>query len=358
VRSLLATAGLLALAGAAAAQPPIPHTLRRSGSSTIAALAQDGGLVAWLSSGGRKCNAVHMLVDGKTDLVPSPAAGSMTCHWDLSDERPQLALAARGSAALWTLHEKGPYPVDYVLTARVGGPERRVDRLAHADNGTGTWLGSVAGDGSTLAYSWVDVEYVDKISCLSGGVCRRRIADGGIHLVSSSGVTPLAGAGPALQLASAAGRLAYIPASKVEASGEPAATASAEIEVVDATSGAAVCAVSPRGVPLAIGLAPDVLAVLTRKGIHDRVSWYDTRDGTPLGSVVVPRRTAPQLVTNNRIAIYRVGRSLHGIVLRTGRSRQLATITGTPVGLTLEGGRLVWAENRGGTGRIQMLTVG
>jgi hypothetical protein len=324
----------------------------------VDALAQDGRVVAWLASGGRKCNAVHLLDDGKTELVPSPAAGSMTCHWDLADEQPQLALAANDSAVLWTLHENGPFPVDYVLGAHAGGPERRLDRLAHASNGTGLWLGGVAGGGSTLAYSFVDVEYVDKISCLSGGICRRWIADGGIRTSSGGDVTLLPGAGPALQLAIAAGRLAYIAASRVEASGAPAANGSAAIEVVDATSGAPVCAVSPLGVPVAIGLAPRVLAVLTRHGRQNRISWYDATDGAQLGSVPVGRHTAPQLVTSNRIAVYRTGRTLRGIVLRTGRSRRLATITGTLSGLTLEGGSLIWAENRGVGSRIRMLTVG
>jgi hypothetical protein len=358
VRAVLATAGLLALVGSAAAQPPVARTLRRSADTTIAALAQDGRLVAWLTAGGRKCNAVHMLAGGKTELVPSPAAGSLTCHWDLSDEQPQLAVATRSSAALWTLHENGPYPVDYVLGAQVGGPERRLDRLAHADNGTGLWLGGVAGGGSTLAYSFVDVEYVDKLSCLSGGVCRRRIAGGGIRTVSEEGVTPLPGAGPALQLATAAGRLAYVPASRVGANGAPAANASAAIDVLDARTGGSICAVSPPGAPLAIGLAPHVLAVLARDGRHDRISWYDPADGSALGSAPVSRRTAPQLVTSNRIAVYRVGRALREIVFRTGDSRKLAKVSGTLGGLTLAGGHLVWAENYDGASRIRTLAVG
>src|SRR4029077_12088419 len=62
VRALLATAGLLVLAGAAAAAPPAGHTLRKSPSGPIEAIAQDGGNVAWLTSGGVKtCDAGHVL---------------------------------------------------------------------------------------------------------------------------------------------------------------------------------------------------------------------------------------------------------------------------------------------------------
>ena len=35
--------------------------------------------------------------------------------------------------------------------------------------------------GTTLAYSRVDVEYVDPLACASGGSCAKEIADGGIE---------------------------------------------------------------------------------------------------------------------------------------------------------------------------------
>ena len=53
------------------------------------------------------------------------------------------------------------------MTASIGGPEKQLTRLAHASDGTGDWLGGVAGAGRTLAYSWDDVEYVDPDACLS-----------------------------------------------------------------------------------------------------------------------------------------------------------------------------------------------
>jgi len=132
VRALLATAGLLVLAGAAAAATPAGHTLRKSPSGPIEAIAQDGGNVAWLTSGGVKtCDAVHVLAPDKPDRnLPQPSSGSMTCRWDLSDGVPQLAFANGISTALWTLHESGPAPFDYVVSAAVGGPEKQIARLA------------------------------------------------------------------------------------------------------------------------------------------------------------------------------------------------------------------------------------
>ena len=46
------------------------------------------------------------------------------------------------STALWTLHERD---TDFVLTAAFGGKEAKVEQLAHASDGTGSWLGGIAG---------------------------------------------------------------------------------------------------------------------------------------------------------------------------------------------------------------------
>jgi hypothetical protein len=356
VRAILATVGVLAVAGSAAGRAPARLHARAS-SDPIYALAQDGHLLAWLTADGEKCNSVHVQGLGALRSVPQPAAESMTCHWDLSDQHPQLAVAARASAVMWTLHEGGDSPSDYVLTAQFGGAEQRVDRLAHTTDGIGSWLQGVTGSGKTLAYSWVDVEYVDELSCLSGGSCKRHIAGGGIKVVNQGLTGPLPGVGPALELAAAAGDVAYVQASRVRR-GRPAANASAPVEVVDAVSGTTVSAVQPQGVPTAIALAPHLLAVLTRQGRQERISWYNPSDGTTLGSLDVSGHTAAQLATSDQTIVYRVGRWLRAISVRSGQARKLVRTAGTPTGLTLERGRLAWAENHGSTGRIRTLAVG
>jgi len=358
VRALLATAGLLVLAGTAAAVPPPPgHTLRKSPSGPIEAIAQDGSSVAWLSSGSKTCNAVHVLTPDKPDRsLPLPSSDSVTCRWDLSDGVPQLALAAGISTALWTLHESGPAPFDYVLSAAVGGPEKQIARLAHAGDGTGDWLEGVAGAGKTLAYSWDDVEYIDKLACLSGGSCKMKVADGGIKLVSKTAVTPLPHADPALQLAVSAGRIAYIPATTVKA-GRAAPSANNVIDLVDATTGDVIGRPLVHGIPAAIALSPRVLAVLTQRGPHDRISWFSTTDATQLGSVLVSQRAAVQLAASDQLIVYHVGRTLYGVSTSTARIRMLATTALDTVGLSLKNGLLVWAENRGATGNLRGLAT-
>jgi hypothetical protein len=358
VRVLLATAGLLVLAGAASAAPPTAHTLRKSSNGPIAAVAQDGSSIAWLSSSTKACDAIHVLAPGTPDQVfPQPSSSSTTCHWVLTDGQPQLAIAARASTALWTLHESGPAPFDYVLFAPFGGAEKQVERLAHASDGTGNWLGGVAGSGRTLAYSWDDVEYVDRLACLSGGSCKRKIADGGIKIVTKTGDRALPKALPALQLAASAGRIAYIPATRVMGNHAGASTNSS-LFVVDAVSGNPVSQAFVAGVPAAIALSPHVLAVLTQRGPRDRISWFSATNGTKLGSVLVSSRAATQIAATDQLIVYRVYRNLYGVSTATGHIRPLGKVAQNTIGPTAGKGEVVWAENRGAGARLRALSAG
>jgi hypothetical protein len=356
VRFLVATAGLLVLAGSAVAGRPTAHTLRKSPGGPIAAIAENNGVAAWFTASTKGCNVVHILSPGKHDRsLPQPSSDP-TCHWNLKDTQPQLAVAARMSTAIWTLHESGPSPADRVMTASIGGPERQLTRLAHASDGTGDWLEGVAGAGHTLAYSWDDVEYVDPDACLSHGMCKQKIADGGIRLVTRTDVNELPGAEPALQLAAAAGRIAYVPATVVK-SGRPTVTLNNTLRIVDAVTGDRVGQTFVKGIPVAIALSSEVLAVLTASGPHDRISWFSATDGTKLGDAVVSANAAPQLAASNRLIVYRVGRLLRGISTRAGHNGKLVKTGLNYVGLALARGRLIWAQNHGTTGRLRALTV-
>jgi hypothetical protein len=359
VRFLVATAGLLVLAGAAVAGPPTAYTLRKNTGGPIAAIAQNNAVAAWFTSSTKgACNVVHILSPGKKDrTLPQPAPGTMTCNWTLQAGQPQLAVAAQISTALWTLHEGGSSPLDWVMAASVGGPERRLKEFAHASDGTGQWLGGVAGAGKTLAYSWDDVEYVNPSKCLSGHPCKQKIADGGIRLVTRTTDTPLPGAGPALQLAVSAGRIAYVPATT--AKGRPSTSVNNVLQIVDATSGDPVAQVSVHGFPLAIALSSHVLAVLTTlSGPHDRISWFSTTGGTKLGSVLVSPQAAPQLAASDQLVVYRVGRLLRDVSTHTGHVAKLVQTGQNYVGLSLAQGRLIWAENHNHAGRLRALAVG
>jgi hypothetical protein len=261
------------------------------------------------------------------------------------------------STALWTLHQSSPSPFDWVMAASTGKPERQLAKLVHASDGTGQWLEGVAGAGRTLAYSWDDVEYVDPDACLSHGMCKQKISDGGIRLVSRADVSDLPGAEPALQLAAAAGRIAYVPATVVK-SGRPTVSLNNTLRIVDAVTGDQLGQAFVKGIPVAIALSSKVLAVLTASGPHDRISWFSATDGTKLGDAVVSANAAPQLAASDRLIVYRVGRLLRGISTRTGHNGKLAKTGLNYVGLALAHGRLIWAQNHGNNGRLRALAVG
>jgi hypothetical protein len=360
VRAIVAAAGLLLLAGSAIAGRPTAHTLRKSARGPIEAIAENNGVAAWFTSSNKTCNEVHVLAPGKHDrTLPQPLSVGNTCGWDLTDGQSQLAVASRMSTGLWTLHQSGPQPFDDVLAASYGGPERTVGSLHHTNDGTGQWLGGVAGAGRTLAYSWDDVEYVDPSGCLGGtGSCRQKISDGGIRLVTKNSVTPLPGAEPALQLATSSGRIAYIPATIVHGN-RPSATTNASLPIVDAATGAVLGQPKVHGIPIAIALSSHVLAVLTTlAGPHDRISWFSAADGTKLGSVLVAAGAAPQLAASDQLIVYRAGRLLRDVSTHGKHLGKLAQTGLNCVGLALARGRLIWAENHNGTGRLRGLAVG
>jgi hypothetical protein len=351
VRALIVTLGFLVVVGVAAAAAPQPTTIAHA-PAPVEAVAQDGGLLSWLGGDGKQCNSVHLIAGGSIFVLPQPANGSMTCHWALSPGAEYLALAAGASAALWTLHESR---TDFVLTAQLGGREIEVDRLAHVD-GTGWWLGGIAGGGNALAYSAVDVGYVDPLGCGSGGSCKKKITGGGISLVTSGQKTSLPGAGPALGLAVSNGRVAYIQATTVTKGGIPTSSASSSLQIRDVPSGALLTQAKPLGVPLAVGLAPHVLGVLSRYARSLRLTWYDPATGEKLGGVRVPLSTSA-LTMNDQFIVYRFGRSLRAVVLATRHVHALGQTALQSLGLSLDQGRLVWAENHSSYGLIRALSI-
>jgi hypothetical protein len=350
----------------------VPQTLYTS-PSTIQAFAQDGSLLAWFSSSTKACNAVWVLslANGGQFRLPdqTSAARNVTCRWDVA---PPVNLALAGPDVLWTLRDKqATLPFDYVLGAGVSKDtsERRFQEVAHAKRGAGLWLGGIAGNTvrtgaqevSSLVYGTAAVTYVDEIDCLSGGSCRMKLAAGG-------GVYRVVGRPPALLIANtraavavsvSGSTLAYVPAAGTDDRGRPVASADHPIEIVDVATGASIAHVAPQGTPVAIALTPHVLVTLERTAAGLKLAWYSAMSGTGtgIGSIPVPAGTAPVLSANDQVAVFRIGRFLHVLTFATGHSRTVAQTVGQPIGVSLDGSRLAWAENVRGRGRIRALSV-
>jgi hypothetical protein len=344
---------------AAAPRPQTLYTMSRG--KTIQAFAQDGPLIAWFAPSKNACNAVYVLSLSNGLLVQlpdeSPGAPNVTCRWEVA--RPVgLAIVHPSAEVLWTLREVGPVPFDYVLGADVSDTrERRFKEVAHTTKGPGLWLGGIAGSGPTLVYGLSTVAYVDEVDCLSGGSCEMKIGGGGVYRVSGRKPLLVEGTSAAVAVAASGSSVAYVPADTVGKDGEPLAGADLPIEVRDVRTGALISHAAPQGTPAAIALSKDVLASLERTPLGLRLAWYDPASGNLRGSVPVPSATAPELTATDQLIVFRVGRSIRAVGVETHKVTTLARAAAAPIGLSLEGSRVAWAENVNGRGRIRAVFV-
>jgi hypothetical protein len=343
-----------------AAAPPRPQTLYTSNKGTIQAFAQDGSLIAWFAPSKNACNAVYVLglSNGLRVQLPneSPGSPNVTCRWEVV---PPVGLAIGGDDVLWTLREVGPVPFDYVLGAGVADPrERRFKEVAHTAKGPGSWLGGIAGSGSTLVYALSTVAYVDELDCLAGGNCDMKITGGGVYRVSGRKPPPLIeGTSAAVAVAASGTSIAFVPADTVGKDGQPLAGADLPIEVRDARSGVFISHAAPQGTPVAIALSQNVLASLEQTPIGLALAWYEADTGKRIGSVPVADGTAPELSATDQLIVFHVGRSIRAVGVDSHKSTVLARAASTPIGLSIEGSRVAWAENVNGRGRIRALYV-
>src|SRR5579859_2089452 len=138
----------------------------------------------------------------------------------------------------------------------------------------------------------------------------------------------------------------------------PGASANGFVNIVDAGTGVQLAQAPVHGIPAAIGLSPHVLAVLTQRGPRDRIVWFSASTGAKLGSVLVSSHASTQIAVSDQVIVFRVYKTLRTVSTATGRIEVLANTPPTAVGLSLANNRLLWAENRGETGRLRALAVG
>src|SRR4051794_37827423 len=366
MRTLLAAA--LWIAGAvfqSAGATPHAETLSTV-RGHVAAFAQDGDVLSWFTPGaGSRCNVVTVASAANPIKVTLPQQGSaqnVTCMWHVDGTPVSLALAGTTNTVAWTLHQEPPIPFDWLLGASVGNrKERRFQELAHTKRGVGIWLGGVSGDRSTLVYGLANVDYVDEAGCLSGtGSCELDTAGGGVYRLAGRQLPKLipgTDAAGAVAVAASGGTVAYVPSASVAKDGRPAAGADLPIEIVDAATGASIARAVPEGVPLAIALTPTYLATLERTSSGPRIAWYERATGIARGSTAVPALTSPSLSATDRVAIFHVGRSIRSVAPGSAKARTLIRAAAEPIGLSIEGRRIAWAENQKSTARIRALTL-
>ena len=360
MRVLLAAAVLL-VAAAAPAAGANPKTLIPLPGASVVGFTQNGPLVAWFVKGKQsRCNTVHIrsLINPLSAVVPNVGARNVTCTWQVGSGPIPLAIDTNANI-LWTLRESTPLQYDYLIGAGAlpaNQSERRLQQLAHTSKGAGLWLGGIVGSGNTLAYAVTSVDYQDEAGCLAGtDTCAMMIVGGGVYRLD--GWHPkLVYDRPAVALAASDTTIAVVPTDSVTKAGKPVAGADLPIIVVDAKTGSQISSFSPQGTPVAIALSDHLVATIERTPIGTRIAWYDPLTGSAIGSAPVATATAPELCVSDKYVIFRVGRSIRDIDVTTGRIRTIARAASTPIGLSLVGTRLAWAENlKNGGARVRAL---
>jgi len=75
------------------------------------------------------------------------------------------------------------------------------------------------------------------------------------------------------------------------------------------------------------------------------------------GHISDPHFSAPELDAAGTLVVGRSGREIWVYDIASGRSRRIATAAAAPIGLSIEGHTVAWAENVRGHGRIRTVTV-
>jgi hypothetical protein len=127
------------------------------------------------------------------------------------------------------------------------------------------------------------------------------------------------------------------------------------IDVRDNT-GVLLARVFPTGTALALAVSGTEVAVLLEKNDGSRViERYLIADQSPVATTPVPADTSPSgFDMAGEWIVYHSGGQIFATD-RTGTSHLLLTLQTLPIGLSIEGHRIAWAQNHNGHHRIRAI---
>ncbi len=347
---LTASLGVAAGSAGGAGAPSQPRTLLTV-RGPIYAFAQDGDRVAWVAGDARV--RVRSLSTRRTWIV-----GTVS----FKDRASSAMLALAGSRALWSF-DAGGNSTEYPVV--VGAPGHAPVEIAHLGYGLrgmgdGHDLVGVAGDGRTLAYGWVAEACAGEPYCntFEGPLV---VTGGGISIATWAPAPRewfppvLAGAPPPALFAFTSGRVAVAAARASTPIGTaPRVAEDASVEVYD-LAGVLQLRVPFLGLVRDVALSGRTLAVLLEQPNGSNVvQVFEVPNEQFVAGAFVPPAAA-DIATGSGGTIFRAGRDVY--LVRSERVRLLARAAARPIGLSIEGRRIAWAETTHGKGRIRAVTA-
>jgi hypothetical protein len=328
----------LVLVGCGTSQQPIshappPHALGppRVLVSTpgLSAFAQDGGQIAWWSAG--RCPALHVrtIATGAETRIPR---GRECANAEFDAGYPTVtSLAFAGGRALWSVHTHGNSDYEELRTASLSDPEvRSLDEITHDDSSGGLFLWGMAGDSTTLVYTAFSLYQGDSGFTSTGGYTR---------IVGATTSEPVGAFAAAVS-----GRLAaFLRSSGLDDTNRPHFDGSTPVEVRDVQTGELVQRVKYSGEITSTALSPEFLALLIDDGSSARVETYSVDGGNRQAKAPVPS-DATDLSIDGETVVFRSAQTIYVLNARSGRKSTVAVTKATPISLSIEHGRIAWAE--------------
>jgi hypothetical protein len=352
---LLLAAYLLVLGTAASTAGRTPLRTLVASKQPIYAVAQSSAALAWVTGDGRI--RMERFGHGRSSVIgtvePPERATSAT-------------IAVAGTRALWAYDSGGN---NYEMAVTAGGLGTKAAGVALLDGGPrgygdGRRFAGFAGDASTLAYGSVDetcdgAPYGVCDFCRPDyGSCPLVVTGGGVSIVTA-GTKPSAvpQVRPPALFALSADLVSIAPARSPLANVEPVprVVQDGPVEVYD-RSGALIARIPLQGLVRGLALSNHRLAVLLEQPAGNRVVLQlGARTGLAQSGTAFVSMAATDLATSTGGTVFRVGRDIYSVRGRT--ATRIARAASTPVGLSIVGNRVVWAENIHGHGRVQAVNI-
>jgi hypothetical protein len=322
----------------------------------ISDFAQDGDELTWMS--GRCAEyarppfdriTIRAVAGGRPQVLSQTVCG-------IWSEPDLTGVALAGSQTLFWWPVEGGNGTFYQLATEAPG-DARAAKLGIFERGPGfgNEITGAGGAGDTLIYAVAD--WTTGNACISQPVpCVHSVAGGSVWRVADGKAVRVSGVPVPAALGVSADEIAVAPAQRRWSGRDlpiPAA-ANGSVEIRDARTGGLRARFTPHGRVLELAVAGDSAAVLVSDGSVRQIERYDARSGRLLASAQVASSARDLDVAGGEV-IFRVADEIQ--LFAGGRVTTLGHASGRPVGLSIEGRRIAWAENVDGRGRIESITL-